>query len=90
MKNNQKVYVCSHILSGEEDVKLVVHEDGDWMFLCGQLHEDDPSNYKVVGFGHISQIDPTLFDVIDLENNFEAERECVGSTWIKTNLNECH
>ncbi|QDG74416.1 hypothetical protein FJ695_00185 [Labrenzia sp. PHM005] len=86
MDRTQKVYVCIHVYEHKHPVKLVVHEDGDWMFLCGELHDDNPDNYKAIGVGHLLDWDPSLSEVLDLENNYEAERTGINSKWMRTNL----
>lgn len=88
MRPTQKIYVCIHVFAHTRPVNLVVHEDGDWMFLCGELHDDSPENYKAVGVGHLLDWDPSLSEVLDLENNHEAERTASNSEWIHTSLQQ--
>jgi hypothetical protein len=74
-------YICSHIFDASRPVLLVVHEDGDWSLMCGDGHDFDRNPPKVVGIGHILDRDPSLSQVLDLENGFEAERRGVNEPW---------
>ncbi len=67
---------------------LVVREESDWMFLCGEEHEEDPENYRVVGFGHLLKDNPCLLELVDLSDNYEAERADVNSDWLITKIGE--
>lgn len=54
--------------------------DGDWQFLCGGEH----INYeipKLIGIGHLLDRDTSLMEIIDLKENWEAEREKIGGKW---------
>jgi hypothetical protein len=57
---------------------LVVKSDGDWQFLCGDIHDEIP---VVVGINHLLDRDPTLREIMDLPDNWEAERESPQSPW---------
>jgi hypothetical protein len=52
------------------------------MFLCGQTHPDDDDPI-VVGLDHLLQRDPSLQDILDLEDNSEAERDALGAEWTR-------
>jgi hypothetical protein len=67
-------------------VLLVSRPEGDWCFLCGEVHGDDSSEYRVVGIGHVFDGDPTLAEVEDLEPDSEAERDRVGGAWLRTSI----
>jgi hypothetical protein len=81
---HQKAYVCIHVFEGRKPVLLVSRLDGDWCFLCGGVHEDDASNYRVVGIGHVLDDDPSLLSALDLPIDWEAERGTPDSSWIRT------
>ena len=83
---HQKSYVCIHVFDQSRPVLLVSREDGDWCFLCGDVHPDSADYYRVVGLGHVVERDPSLSSVLDLSPNEEAERVAVGDRWIRTNL----
>jgi len=82
---HQKSYVCIHVFDQSRPVLLVSREDGDWCFLCGDLHADSADYYRVVGLGHVVERDPSLNSILDLSPNEEAERVAVGERWIRTN-----
>ena len=81
---DQKTYVCIHVFKKERPILLVTRTDGDWCFLCGQGHEDVANSYRVVGLGHLIDADPILREVLNLKPEEEAERQSVGSHWIRT------
>lgn len=74
------VYVCSHVFADVRPILLVVRESGDWMFLCGDVHEEN-EDYHLVGVNHLTDRDPTLRNLPDLPDNTEAERTEVGGEW---------
>jgi hypothetical protein len=84
MDKHQKAYVCIHVFGRKKPVLLVSRPDGDWCFLCGESHEDDAPNYRVVGLGHVLDDDQSLFSILDLPVDCEAERATVDSPWIRT------
>ncbi len=88
--NNTRAYVCVHVFEKTSPVFLVSRPDGDWCFLCGAMHGDEPDEYRVVGFGHLVEDDPSLRQVMDLEPDWEAERSVAGESWIRTRLDEGH
>lgn len=63
---------------------MVSRQDGDWCFVCGEDHEDNASNYRVVGIGHVLEDDPSLRSLLDLQPDWDAERKDLGSQWIRT------
>ena len=84
MDSDLRAYVCIHVAHGERPVLLVSRARGPWCFLCGDIHPQDPSYYRVVGIGHLFQDDPSLLELKDLPSDWEAERKDVGSPWIRT------
>lgn len=81
---HHKAYVCIHVFEGSSPVKLVSRPDGDWCFLCGEEHDEDASSYRVVGIGHTFDKDPSLTELQDLPEDWEAERENLGAKWLRT------
>jgi hypothetical protein len=81
-----KAYVCIEVFEGVRPVKLVTREDGGWCFLCGEGHPDRPDFVRVIGIGHEFDRDPTLLELIDLPDDWEAERADVGAAWVRMNL----
>jgi hypothetical protein len=86
MDNHQKAYVCIHVFDGTSPVLLVSRNDGDWSFLCGAEHEQDPSNVRVVGIGHLFARDPSLLELEDLQADWEAERASPKDNWRRAKI----
>ena len=83
LHNRHPCLVCLHVFDHKRPVLLVVNDDR-WMFLCGMDdHLEHHSEYKIVGFGHLIQSDPSLHEVTNLKPGSEAERGWVGDTWIR-------
>jgi len=80
---HSKAYACIHVFEHTRPVLLVSRGEGDWSFLCGDLHPSDSSFYKVVGIGHILAQDPTLASLKDLPSDWEAERAAEGGEWVR-------
>jgi hypothetical protein len=75
-------FVCSHVFANTSPVLLVAREGGDWMHLCGQLHQED-EEYHIVGIDHLIDRDPSLREVQELADDSEAERLAVGMPWLR-------
>jgi hypothetical protein len=78
-------FVCSHIFYDTHPVLLVARENGDWMFLCGQVHGEQ-EEYHVVGVEHLLMRDPTMRALLDLTENSEAERPSRRGAWTRRAL----
>ncbi|WP_152565180.1 MULTISPECIES: hypothetical protein [Methylobacter] len=73
------VFVCPHVFKATRPILLVVHEDGDWQCLCGgNDHSDDG---HLVGIGHLVERDPSLDELVDLPDGWEAERHSPEQPW---------
>jgi hypothetical protein len=81
---HQRAYVCKHVFDHSRPILLVNRSDGDWSFLCGEVHPQDASAYKVVGIGHVLESDASLQELHDLPADWEAERKEVGRGWVRT------
>lgn len=86
LKPSGKSYVCTHVFDRIKPVLLVSRPNGSWCFLCGDMHDENGSSYRVVGASHLLEYDPTLYDLPLLDAEEEAERESVGSSWLKTRI----
>jgi hypothetical protein len=75
-----QAFVCSHVFHDTRPILLVAREDGDWMFLCGDLH-DEGEEYHLVGMNHLIERDLAINEVLLLPDGFEAERPSVGADW---------
>lgn len=85
-ESHSKAYVCRHVFDGSAPVLLVSRADGDWSFLCGAVHPDVASEYRVVGIGHVFSKDASLGELEDLPAEWEAERTSVGDEWHRTQV----
>jgi hypothetical protein len=81
---HRKSYVCICVFRNEKPVLYVSRAEGDWMFLCGDRHEDVSANFRVVGMGHVTQRDPSLHTLLDLPAEWEAERQTIDGDWVRT------
>ena len=82
MTTEVAAYVCSHVFNDTRPVLLVSRAGGDWQCLCGGNHEagEVPS---VVGLNHLMERDVTLREIIDLPDDWEAERASQKDPWIR-------
>jgi hypothetical protein len=80
---NLESYICSHVFAHARPILLVVHDENDWVFMCGCTdHAQDDCH--VVGVGHLIDRDATLNECSDLPVGFEAERSAVGQPWLRS------
>jgi len=79
------VFICSHIFNDTLPILLVAREDGDWMYMCGQVH-DEQDEGQLAGLEHLLERDATLSEIQDLPDNSEAERSSPGAPWIRRAL----
>jgi hypothetical protein len=87
MLREAATFVCAHVFDNSRPILLVARENGDWMHLCGQTHEES-EEYHVVGVEHLLERDPTLHGIADLPDNTEAERSAVGMPWSRKPLTQ--
>ena len=76
-------FVCSHVFEGSRPVLYVCTKGGDWQLLCGEGHGEDELP-EVVGLNHLLARDETLREILDLNDDWQAERERVGSPWVRS------
>jgi hypothetical protein len=84
IESHLRAYVCVHVCDNVRPVLLVTRAGGPWCFLCGDVHPQEPSSYRVVGIGHLFERDHSLLELKDLPSDWEAERKDVGAAWIRT------
>ena len=65
-------------------ILLVTHyeDDDSWAFLCGTT-EDYTQDGRVIGMGHVLDLDPTLRSVADLPPGWSAWRDSKDSEWVR-------
>ena len=79
---------CMHVLDGEEIVRVVVHtSDGVWQFMCGRLDHRENEG-AMVGLNHLLEKDLSLEAIMDLPENFVAERLSLQSAWKRAPITE--
>ena len=76
-------FICSHVFRNERPVLLVSRATGDWMFLCGGSHPSGELPH-LVGCDHLFERDQRLREVADLEPNWDAERQSIEGSWVRT------
>ena len=85
---HQKAYACTHVFDGERPALYVTRAGGAWSVLCGELHPDEASSYRVVGIGHLVDRDARLAEVLDLAPEEEAERDDADAPWLRSQLSD--
>ncbi len=80
--STEAAYVCSHVFGNTEPVLLVSRAGDGWRCLCGDDHDPNES-LKVLGWKDLVQRDPSLAELINLPNDWEAARLSTGSRWIR-------
>lgn len=85
ISKHSPAYVCSHVFDNSKPVLLVCKEGGDWQFLCGGNHEEEETP-RVIGIAHILERDKSLYQIMDLNDNWEAERLSSSDNWIRKQL----
>ena len=84
IRYNLAAIVCSHVFEETRPILLVCKEDEEWQFLCGDTHEDEVP--QVVCIGHLLDRDPTLREILDLPDGWEAERQNVEAVWERRDM----
>ena len=80
-KRELAAFICEHVFDDSRPVLLVVKDDeGDWQLLCGAEHSGPPLG-KVVGLNHLLDRDPSINEVLDLDEGWEAERISAAAPW---------
>lgn len=80
LENNRAVYICRHIIEDNEPILYIKHDnDGDFQFLCGKDHTDEVP--MIVSLGEALEIDPTVREVLDLEQGEVAVRNSKNDEW---------
>ena len=80
-KRNVAVFTLKQIIHSNKPILFVSHnnEDGAWQFLTGE--NVSVSDVMIVGIEEIVEHDPTLNELFDLPEGWEATRKSVGRKW---------
>jgi len=81
---NIATLTVKQIVRGELPILLVRHDadDGGWQFLTGRnVHTTDAI---VVALREIVKSDPSIAELADLPEGWQASREFVGDPWKRT------
>ena len=81
-RGDYAVIVCPHVFAASRPAKFVVRDvDGSFQFLCGEADDVDAGPCRSIGVGHLTDRDPELGALAELEPGTYAERDTVGSPW---------
>jgi hypothetical protein len=76
-------YTCAHVFGERHPVLLVSRAGGDWQCLCGGYHAAREIPLMVV-LDELLERDASLTQLLDLPDEWEAERASVNEAWIRT------
>lgn len=77
---NTVVFTSNYVLTKVSTIIYVAHhEDGAWEFWGKEIIDEE--EVKLVSFGQIIEIDPTILEIADLPMEFNAIRENKNSVW---------
>lgn len=77
-------FCCTHVVHGSRPVLLVGRPDGDWCFTCGGVDHIGVDDYCLCGMSHLVDDDPSLREILDLDDWEEAERFELGGAWFRS------
>lgn len=80
---NEAVVTVSQILDGSLPILLVSHDasDGGWQFLTGL--DVQMSDAKLVSLKSMTEHDPSLLELADLPEGWQAMRSSSSAPWVK-------
>jgi hypothetical protein len=76
---NTAAFCCEHVFAGAPILYVTHDHDGDWQFLCGELHEGGKP--KLVCLGCMVERDATLVALADMPAGWGADRENYDHNW---------
>jgi hypothetical protein len=82
----QGVFCCGHVLRCERPVLLVCHQGHDWQFMCGSGDHHNTADGHFIHREHLLKSDPSLSELADLPDQWEAERSTPIVPWRRTPL----
>lgn len=74
------------VIRGELPALVVARPDDDdfWLVGDGVNEPDHPEIMDLVHLSHLVELDRTLLELADLERGQQADREAVGSPWVRS------
>ena len=87
---NTAVFTTSFILNDKKPILYVSHydEDGAWEFLSDDDFDDFEKVAKVVSLEEIINLDPTIIELLEMEEGCHAIRKSKEDQWIIKMRNE--
>jgi hypothetical protein len=81
---NLAVFSVRQVFDGSRPIRLVCHDgdDGSWQFLTGEAVT--MSDALIVSLASVFQFDPTIGELADLPEGWQAWREAIGQPWQRT------
>ena len=78
------VFTTKFVLDDKKTITYVIHEleDGAWQFFSNDKFDDFEKVARVVGFQEIIDIDPTLQEVMDMDEGHYAIRKSKKDNWV--------
>ena len=82
-KYDTAVFTTIFVLEDKKTITYVSHEleDKAWQFFSDDKFDDFEKVAKVVGLQEIIDIDPTLKNIIDLDEGYYATRKSKKDNW---------
>ncbi|MFT3685755.1 MAG: hypothetical protein QM783_12665 [Phycisphaerales bacterium] len=80
---NTAVITVRRVLSREDPITLVSHDDDGWQFLnTGGRRDPDMSDAAVVGLEEIVRLDPTIMQLAGMPVGWKVQRRNATSDWV--------
>jgi len=83
------VYICEHIFADNAAVLEGIRDpEGDWQFFCGEAHDVEGTEPRLVGAAHLTAKDSSLHALTALRPGEYAERKSLADPWVFGQLSE--
>jgi hypothetical protein len=77
-------FICCHLFFDKgRPILLVGRSGGDWQLLCGAAHGPGEGRPRLVRLNYLLSRDPSLCEILDLPDGWEAERKILGGKWTR-------
>ncbi len=75
------VITCVHVINKERPILRVVHDkDGDWQFLCGDVHSTKDG--RIISLNEAFQIDNSICKIAYIKKGKTAIRTGSNAEWV--------